>query len=707
VDEHLTIYPRSKRSFYTSLKNQGHLLWNRPPDNHCSRCADFHKVQMQLNSLQGALKVTGGPGFQDASKIVADVGGTGQAYKLVRELNDQMPELRKHMMWKEHTRVYLKENREMKMKFDEVILQLDYGGFSDSQNDKVSCWSATAVSPAVENQSKDPEYFDFFFDAKNQSGDKSVQGAKKNGHTGKFFLKELLDDKDGVSLFRSRFPDCKHLLLSGDTGNGYRAYEMLEELSTLISKYRYTVELLPLAPAHAFNRTDSHIAHMNKLIKKIKRKGRVFGAEGFAKIFRNAADPTVVGKVNLLKRNNAFFRVVPQPTEEDKDKRKDLGAMLHDDRLANGKVGVRGLLYFDFSMPSEQCDGTRTHPQGYALVRVHPDPTLPNNPTMVWTWRKDLQKLMCQHCSNAAGRVVLLSVAGCTIKTCAVKERNAQAAEQACARSQLPAGNQAKERELVVPGNRKSAGLKCTHCKNLRTAHSCTAVSCKVCTTCTQREGKTVLKSVNGCRKNACKWEAIYSEEESEEEKEEEANEAKEMEVDNGREGEEDDQYGEDNEEEEEDPDKDDREEVVEKTDRNWANQDDNDGYVQVNMWDVQRRGEKKKRGRPKGKTVDNQEKKEIKKKKKEKKKKTGKKDKDDDDDWEVRENMSVFVWDISSEGTKKVYKVNIIKTAEDNIHDKDETCWDVQFNDGEKYYYPESRVFRTKKDAETDMKAS
>jgi hypothetical protein len=772
-DELLTLYPRSKRSFYKSLKKE-HLLWNRPPDNHCTRCADFSRIKAQIGSLQGALSNTGGPGFTEAAKVVADAGGEGPAYELLRELNTQMPELRKHMMWKEHTRSYLKEEREKKMKPHEMLLQLDYGGFSDSNNDKVSCWSVTAVGPQVEKKSNDPEYFDFFFDASNQQGGKDKQGAKKSGHTGKFFLQELLESKDGKpSLFQERFPAAEHLLLSGDTGNGYRAYEMLEELSILFHNYGYSTELVPLTPAHAFNRTDSHIAHMNKLIKKIKRKGRVFGAKGFTKIFRHAADPNVVGKAKLMKRNNAFFRVVPPPTEEDKEKKKGLGVMLHDDRLAQGKIGVRGLLYFDFSMPSEHRDGPRTHPQGYALVRVHPDPNLPNNPTMVWSWRKDLQKLMCQYCSNQAGRVVPLSVAGCTKKVCAIKAKQTHEAEQACARSQLPAGHFTEEHSAnnvdqssMGRGRRRQAGLICTACANLRTAHGCTGASCKVCTTCTQREGKPVLKNVLGCRKNACKYDKDMMSGESEtEEEEDEDDELDDNE--NGEEEEECEEEGENGETEKEMMDV--QEESIDElskgekeivSDRNWADHNDDDGYVQINSWDApaanspernirgrasrkeQRESEKNtekkkqrkqhnKRPRDKGeghgrnvkaktspkeqkeskmKTVKKKASILVEKKNSKSKRRGGKKDDDvNDDDWEISEGMTVYVWDLEEGETKKVYKVSIVRMAEENIlkQDRNETCWDVEFKTNETCYYPESRLFRTRPDAEKDMEAS
>jgi hypothetical protein len=70
---------------------------------------------------------------------------------------------------------------------------------------------------------------------------------------------------------------------------------------------------------------------------------------------------------------------------------------------------------------------------------------------------------------------------------------------------------------------------------------------------------------------------------------------------------------------------------------------------------------------------------------------------------------MTVYVWDLEEGKTEKVYKVNIVRIAEVNIlkQDRDETCWDVKFNTKETCYYPESRLFRTRTDAEKDMKAS
>ncbi len=155
------------------------------------------------------------------------------------------------------------------MEEDTATLQLDYGGFTDSAGKKVSVWSATVIA-----KGRKQEHYDFFFDQPDKKNT-GVAKAKKDGQTGINFLRELLDPglsplKDGVSMLAHRFPSIKHLILSGDTGNGFRAYAMLEELSTVFVKYGYTVELSPLAPGHAWNRTDGRIAHMNTFLRLLK-----------------------------------------------------------------------------------------------------------------------------------------------------------------------------------------------------------------------------------------------------------------------------------------------------------------------------------------------------------------------------------------------------------------------------------------------------
>lgn len=105
--------------------------------------------------------------------------------------------------------------------------------------------------------------------------------------------KEKSPNGDGVSLFATHFPDITDIVLPGDTGNGYRAYSMLQELSKVLIKYGYKVKLIPLAPGHAWNRTDARIAHMNTFLYVVLRKSRVFGALGIAAAFRAASESTL------------------------------------------------------------------------------------------------------------------------------------------------------------------------------------------------------------------------------------------------------------------------------------------------------------------------------------------------------------------------------------------------------------------------------
>ena len=134
----------------------------------------------------------------------------------------------------------------------QALLQLDYGGFNDSANQKVSVGSATLLAAGREQ-----DHFNFFFNQSKSKNEPTMQAgrAKKDAQTGIYFIGEMLDpmkspEGNGVSLFEKHYPETNHLTFSGDTGNGYRSYAMLEELSAVCGKYSYTVELACLAPGH-------------------------------------------------------------------------------------------------------------------------------------------------------------------------------------------------------------------------------------------------------------------------------------------------------------------------------------------------------------------------------------------------------------------------------------------------------------------------
>ena len=137
--------------------------------------------------------------------------------------------------------------------------------------------------------------------------------SKKNGKTGIFFLAELLSKErdpkgEWKSLMERICPGVIHLILSGDTGNGYRAYEMLQELSNVFPKYGYSVELIPLGPGHAWNRTDARIAHLNTFFNNHKSKTRLYGAREYAKCLHDASDSTKATIRKLMHRSYVFLR---------------------------------------------------------------------------------------------------------------------------------------------------------------------------------------------------------------------------------------------------------------------------------------------------------------------------------------------------------------------------------------------------------------
>jgi hypothetical protein len=158
---------------------------------------------------------------------------------------------------------------------------------------------------------------------------------------------------------------------------------MLEFLSQVKDTFGYEVVLAPLCPCHAHNRSDARIAQMNKAMSMLVRKTRIFGAKEIASAFHMLADSATTSKRKLMKNSHVFFRVV---REEDLEFIKQLGAMVQDPTLHKGRMGVHGLLFFDFSF-FIATEKRWIYPQGYmyARVREYGDPEL--NKTYVHSTR--------------------------------------------------------------------------------------------------------------------------------------------------------------------------------------------------------------------------------------------------------------------------------------------------------------------------------
>jgi hypothetical protein len=427
------VRPRSYRAFYKTVLGASILsngekspklrLWKRPPHDLCDRCRDYLIAVARLEELRAALDVL--PDHVDADKhaaVLEAAGGRAKAWGEKRKLEDStLPDLKQHVVWRKGARAYIGTRLGEKganLATGSVLGFLDYGGMQDSRGRKVAVWSATLLGWGQRKQ----VHVDFFFDAANQKG--VTDGHKKNGEAGIFFLDQLLNPNkhpEGAhkkqSLLDSLFPGATSLLLSGDTGNGFRAYLMLAFLSVAHLLYKIWVELSPLGPGHAFNPSDARIAHQNIFVTKLKRKTRlVGGARSIALAFSKRTDPTQTTRRTYMPRTHVFFRVIKMGNLLD-------GLLTGSAMLSHPtrkSIGVRGLLYFRFWFEhGEGDDKVRVCTPGYAAVREHGDPSALDNPTRIYSWVHALSRQMCQPCSDAAGLIVSLAVSGCTKTKCA------------------------------------------------------------------------------------------------------------------------------------------------------------------------------------------------------------------------------------------------------------------------------------------------
>ena len=158
-DPALCLFPRSQKTFYGTIL-AGMRLWKRPPHNHCERCQKYTKTRERIAVLEAVLNSQPFDADYDAQTSVVDsAGGLTAAWEELRSCQHKLPDLRKHAEWLAGQRPYLKE-RQCTMPAWTALLWLDYGGFTDSANKKVNCWSATAITKDREDDKQ--EHFDFF-----------------------------------------------------------------------------------------------------------------------------------------------------------------------------------------------------------------------------------------------------------------------------------------------------------------------------------------------------------------------------------------------------------------------------------------------------------------------------------------------------------------------------------------------------------------
>ena len=131
------IRPRSKRTLYKTLM-AGQKLWQRPPQDLCKRCRDHARAMARERILADALNsIPSDVEYQEYQKVIKSAGGRVKAAEERRQLELDLVELRQHVVWKITQRAYVKKRRDERG-VHVAFLYLDYGGFTDSMNKKVS-----------------------------------------------------------------------------------------------------------------------------------------------------------------------------------------------------------------------------------------------------------------------------------------------------------------------------------------------------------------------------------------------------------------------------------------------------------------------------------------------------------------------------------------------------------------------------------------
>jgi hypothetical protein len=418
--------PRCYATFYFDILKKVPIR-KRPPDKYCVMCESRALIlkHEKLGLMIAECKDLEGSDVEK-SKHAFNWGKyktQEDAMKAYRNMGHLVRRRRRHKAWYRSQRRVVK-NREESLRWDElvkeVLLYLDYGTIYDSAGKHVDIWSATLV--ACPKGEKAIRYFNIFY----EKLDRPPGEPNKNSNTGRMCLKELLDPACNVesdsktSVLQELFPGATNLILSGDTGNGFRGLPMSYYHTMLWKPYQLLVELMILPPRHAFNLTDAHLAHLNIFFRKLMRLSFLHGPKEFCEALQRATSPRVMGARKLIKNVIARYRVfypkdyIRLPKEQMKGKTimKQVNHYQHiyamDIKIyniilslyfQNLEFGVMSLGYFNCTVAAADGSGSFEVVEGIMRVREYADDTLDNNPMMVFNM---LSKDVCQRCSNKA-----------------------------------------------------------------------------------------------------------------------------------------------------------------------------------------------------------------------------------------------------------------------------------------------------------------
>ena len=78
------------------------------------------------------------------------------------------------------------------------------------------------------------------------------------------------------------FSGYSKVYLSGDTGNGFKGYDLSWFYSTVFEEFSLQIEVIWLCPLHAYNTCDTHGGHLSQKLHEIMLSCEVYSVRDFA-----------------------------------------------------------------------------------------------------------------------------------------------------------------------------------------------------------------------------------------------------------------------------------------------------------------------------------------------------------------------------------------------------------------------------------------
>jgi hypothetical protein len=139
------------------------------------------------------------------------------------------------------------------------------------------------------------------------------------------------------------FENFDHIVLSGDTGSGFRQTETLYYYSKVYHLYGKHMSVELLAPGHAWNMCDSHGGHLSDLFAPLKMTNELVAPQDACNAVNSSS----------MTNTTAFMYESPhvRPAEDEHYK----------------QVGITN--YLSFHIAYTAADGTETHTEGVCVAR--------------------------------------------------------------------------------------------------------------------------------------------------------------------------------------------------------------------------------------------------------------------------------------------------------------------------------------------------